>query len=226
MIRVLIADDQPLIRSGLRSILEREPDIEVVAEACDGTTAVASARQSRPDVVLMDIRMPGMDGVTATTRILEHEAHHPATAPPPKIIILTTFELDEYIHAGLKAGASGFILKDTEPLALVQAVRAAHDGDAMLSPSVTRRLISSFVRAPDPSASLPALLTERESRVLRAMAQGLSNAEIGTTVHLSEATVKTHVTSILTKLNVRDRLQAVIAAYESGTVRPGMRDQP
>ncbi len=221
MIRVLIADDQPLIRSGLRSVLEREPDIEVVAEAGDGHAAVAGAQKSRPDVVLMDIRMPGMDGLTATTRILQPAPYPDATAPRPKIIILTTFELDEYIHAGLKAGASGFILKDTEPEALVDAVRAAHEGNAMLSPSVTRRLISSFVRAPDPSRSLPAVLTERESQVLRAMAQGLSNAEIGTVIHLSEATVKTHVTSILTKLQVRDRLQAVIAAYESGTVRPG-----
>lgn len=226
MIRLLIADDQPLIRQGLRAILEREPDLDVVAEASDGGAAIAGAQQSRPDVVLMDIRMPGMDGVTATRRILQHDSHQHAIAPPPKIIILTTFELDEYIHAGLKAGACGFILKDTEPEALVHAVRAAHDGDAMLSPSVTRRLISSFVHAPDPSATLPAALTERESQVLRAMAQGLSNAEIGTAVHLSEATVKTHVTSILAKLNVRDRLQAVIAAYESGTVRPGMRDQP
>lgn len=225
MIRVLIADDQPLIRQGLRAILEREPDIDVVGEAGDGIAAVAGALQCRPDVVLMDIRMPGMDGVTATSRILHGPDQH-AIAPPPKIIILTTFELDEYIHAGLKAGACGFILKDTEPEALVHAVRAAHAGDAMLSPSVTRRLISSFVHAPDPSAALPAALTERESQVLRAMAQGLSNAEIGVAVHLSEATVKTHVTSILTKLNVRDRLQAVIAAYESGAVRPGMRDQP
>ena len=220
MIRVLIADDQPLIRTGLRSILERESDIEVVAEAGDGAEAVRLSGQSRPDVILMDIRMPGMDGLSATTRILRSEPHR-ATEPSPKIIILTTFELDEYIHAGLKAGATGFILKDTEPLELVHAVRAAHNGDAMLSPSVTRRLISSYVHAPGPSASLPASLTERESHVLRAMAQGLSNAEIGTALHLSEATIKTHVTSILTKLNVRDRLQAVIAAYESGAVRPG-----
>ncbi len=224
MIRLIIADDQPLIRSGLRSILEREADIEVVAEVCDGTEAVASARQHQPDVVLMDIRMPGTDGLTATTKILQGEPNRPVPPRLPKIIILTTFELDEYIHAGLKAGASGFILKDAEPSALVQAVRAAHEGDAMLSPSVTRRLITSFVRAPSPSAALPGTLTERESQVLRAMAQGLSNAEIGTAVHLSEATVKTHVTSILAKLNVRDRLQAVIAAYESGAVRPGMRD--
>ncbi len=225
MIRIVIADDQPLIRSGLRSILERESDLAVVAEAGDGATAVTSARQHRPDVVLMDIRMPGMDGLTATTKILV-TGPQPLAASPPKIIILTTFELDEYIHAGLKAGASGFILKDAEPQALVDAVRAAHNGDAMLSPSVTRRLINSFVHAPAPSAALPAALTERESQILRAMARGLSNAEIGSAVHLSEATVKTHVTSILAKLNVRDRLQAVIAAYESGAVRPGMHDQP
>lgn len=224
MIRIVIADDQPLIRSGLRSILERESDLAVVAEASDGAAAVTSACQHRPDVVLMDIRMPGMDGLTATTRILK-TGPHPLAGSPPKIIILTTFELDEYIHAGLKAGASGFILKDAEPQALVHAVRAAHNGDAMLSPSVTRRLINSFVHAPDPSAALPAALTERESQILRAMARGLSNAEIGSAVHLSEATVKTHVTSILAKLNVRDRLQAVIAAYESGAVRPGMHDQ-
>jgi DNA-binding NarL/FixJ family response regulator len=225
MIRVLIADDQPLIRTGLRSILERESDIDVVAEASDGTEAVTKSEQCRPDVVLMDIRMPGMNGLSATATILRPRPHDPEREPAPKIIILTTFELDEYIHAGLKAGASGFILKDSEPPVLVHAVRAAHNGDAMLSPSVTSRLISSYVHAPGPSSSLP-LLTERESQILRAMARGLSNAEIGTAVRLSEATVKTHVTSILTKLNVRDRLQAVIAAYESGAIRPGIPDRP
>ena len=214
--RVLIADDQPLIRSGLRSILDHEPDIEVIGEAATGADAVTMAEQLCPDLVLMDIRMPGMDGITATDRILRR-----AAGTAPKILILTTYELDEYIYAALKAGASGFILKESEPATLVRALRAAHTGDAALSPSVTRRLIDSYVRAPDPATTLPNTLTERESDVLRALARGLSNAEIGRQLHLSEATIKTHVTAILTKLGVRDRLQAVIAAYKSGAVRPG-----
>ncbi len=214
MIRVLIADDQPLIRSGLRSILEREDDIDVVGEAVDGAQAVALATTAAPDVVLMDIRMPVIDGISATRQILQR------TDVRPRVVILTTFDLDEYIHAGLCAGASGFILKDSDPATVVAAVRAVHDGDAILSPAVTVRLIASYVQTPNPSAALPETLTERETQVLRAMARGLSNAEIGNRLYLSEATVKTHVTAVLAKLGVRDRLQAVVAAYESGAVRP------
>lgn len=215
MIGVLIADDQPLVRSGLRTILDRETDVEVVAEAGTGLEAVAEAHRTRPDVVLMDIRMPGMDGLSATERLVG------GPEPVPRVIILTTFDLDEYVHAGLRAGACGFILKDSEPEVLVRAVRAAAEGDAMLSPSVTRRIIASYVRGPGPGTTLPDTLTERETDVFLALARGLSNAEIGRHLHLSEATVKTHVTSILAKLGVRDRLQAVIAAYESGAIRPG-----
>jgi len=214
LIRVLIADDQPLIRSGLRSILEREDDIDVVGEAVDGAQAVALATTAAPDVVLMDIRMPVIDGISATRQILQR------TDVRPRVVILTTFDLDEYIHAGLCAGASGFILKDSDPATVVAAVRAVHDGDAILSPAVTVRLIASYVQTPNPSAALPETLTERETQVLRAMARGLSNAEIGNRLYLSEATVKTHVTAVLAKLGVRDRLQAVVAAYESGAVRP------
>jgi DNA-binding NarL/FixJ family response regulator len=217
VIDVLIADDQALIRSGLRSILDREPDMQVVGEAGDGRTAVQLTGELRPDVVLMDIRMPGLDGLAATREIV---AGGPTA---PKIVIITTFELDEYIYGALKAGASGFILKDAESDELVAAVRAVHRGNAMLSPSVTRHLIESYVSAPArPAESLPAL-TQRENDVLRAMAAGLSNAEIGGQLFLSEATIKTHVTSILNKLRVRDRLQAVVLAYETGLVSPGRR---
>ena len=214
MIRLLVVDAQPLIRSALRSILDRKGDLAVVAEAGDGAEAVALARRHAPDVVLMDIRMPGMDGVAATRAIVGSER-------PPAVLILTTFDLDEYVHACLRAGASGFLLKDTDPAAIVSAVRAAHAGDAVLAPGVTRRLIASFVDAPAPDAGLPADLTARETDVLRAMARGLSNAEIGRELYVGETTVKTHVTAILAKLGVRDRLQAVILAYECGLVRPG-----
>ncbi|MDQ1643045.1 MAG: hypothetical protein QOJ90_2396 [Actinomycetota bacterium] len=213
MIRLLTVDDQALIRSALRSIIDREPDLEVVAEAVNGAEAVAQARLHTPDVVLMDIRMPGMDGVAATREIV-------AGAQPPTVLILTTFDLDEYVHACLRAGASGFLLKDTDPAGIVAAVRAAYAGDAILSPGVTRRLIASYVDAPAPDAELPADLTARETDVLRAIARGLSNAEIGRELFVGETTVKTHVTAILAKLGVRDRLQAVILAYECGLVRP------
>jgi DNA-binding NarL/FixJ family response regulator len=214
MIRVLTADDQALIRNALRTILEREPDLEVVAEAVDGNEAIAATRQHRPDVVLMDVRMPGRDGIEATRTLV-------AEPDPPKVLMLTTFDLDEYVHSCLRAGASGFLLKDTQPAAIVAAVRAAHAGDATLSPAVTRRLIASYVQAPSPDATLPAALTEREIDVLRAIARGLSNAEVARELYVGETTVKTHVTAILAKLGVRDRLQAVIAAYETGLVRPG-----
>ncbi len=214
VIRVVTADDQALIRSSLRSILDREDDLEVVAEAVDGAEAVDSARRLAPDVVLMDIRMPRMDGVAATRAIMN-------LPDPPKVLILTTFDLDEYIHACLRAGASGFLLKDTDPAGIVAAVRATHAGDAILSAALTRRLVTSYVQAPAPGVNLPSALTERESQVLRAIARGLSNAEVARELHLGETTVKTHVTSILGKLGVRDRLQAVILAYESGLIRPG-----
>jgi DNA-binding NarL/FixJ family response regulator len=214
VIRVVTADDQALIRSSLRSILDREDDLEVVAEAVDGAEAVEAARQFAPDVVLMDIRMPGVDGVAATRAIM-------SLPDPPKVLILTTFDLDEYIHACLRAGASGFLLKDTDPAGIVAAVRATDAGDAILSAALTRRLVASYVQAPAPGVSLPAALTERETEVLRAIARGLSNAEVARELYLGETTVKTHVTSILGKLGARDRLQAVILAYESGLVRPG-----
>jgi DNA-binding NarL/FixJ family response regulator len=215
MIRVVTADDQALIRDALRTIVEREPDLEMVGEGVDGDTALAAVREHRPDVVLMDIRMPGRDGIEATRAVL-------AEPDPPKVLILTTFDLDEYVHACLRAGASGFLLKDSQPAAIVAAVRAAHAGDATLSPAVTQRLISSYVASPAPDAALPVALTEREVDVLRAIARGLSNAEVARELYVGESTVKTHVASILAKLGVRDRLQAVIVAYESGLVRPGV----
>lgn len=214
VIRLVTADDQALIRSSLRSILDREDDLEVVAEAVDGVEAIESARRLAPDVVLMDIRMPGMDGVAATRAIM-------SLPDPPKVLILTTFDLDEYIHACLRAGASGFLLKDTDPAGIVAAVRATDAGDAILSAALTRRLVTSYVQAPAPGVNLPAALTDRETEVLRAIARGLSNTEVARELYLGETTVKTHVTSILGKLGVRDRLQAVILAYESGLVRPG-----
>lgn len=214
MIRVLTVDDQPLIRDALRTIVDREPDLEMVGEVGSGDEAVGAVRRYRPDVVLMDVRMPGTDGIAATRQVL-------AEPEPPKVLILTTFDLDEYVHAGLRAGASGFLLKDAEPPGIVAAIRAAHHGDATLSPSVTRRLIAAYVEAPGPDAVVPTLLTDRETDVLRAIARGLSNAEVARELYVSETTVKTHVAAILAKLGVRDRLQAVIAAYESGLVRPG-----
>jgi DNA-binding NarL/FixJ family response regulator len=219
MIRIVTADDQVLIRDALRTILQREGDLEVVGEAVDGDAVIHVVRELRPDVVLMDIRMPGRDGIEATRAVL-------AEPDPPKVLMLTTFDLDEYVHACLRAGASGFLLKDTQPSAIVAAVRAAHAGDATLSPAVTQRLISSYVQAPAPGARPPAALTERETDVLRAIARGLSNAEVARELFLGETTVKTHVTSILAKLGVRDRLQAVIVAYESGLVRPRSTNSP
>ncbi|MGN6301743.1 MAG: response regulator [Angustibacter sp.] len=212
MIRVLVADDQPLIRDGLRSILSRQDDLEVAGEAADGGEACRLARSA--DVILMDIRMPGTDGITATRSIM-------AADDPPKVLILTTFDLDEYVHACLRAGASGFLLKDSDPADIVAAVRRAYAGDAVLAPPVTRRVIAAYVGAPPPGSSVPEALTPRETDVLRAMAQGLSNAEVAGRLFLGETTVKSHVTSILAKLGVRDRLQAVIVAYECGLVRPG-----
>jgi DNA-binding NarL/FixJ family response regulator len=217
VIRVLLADDQALVRNGFRLILEREPEIEVIGEAADGGEAVALGRELRPDVVLMDVRMPDVDGIEATRRLV---------ADPTfggRILMLTTFDLDEYVVEAMRAGASGFLLKDVLPADLLHAVLLVHRGEAMLAPSLTRRLLEEHVARPRAGASSQpfADLTERELQVAQAIARGLSNAEIGKELFLSEATVKTHVTRILTKLGVRDRVQIVVAAYESGLVQPG-----
>jgi DNA-binding NarL/FixJ family response regulator len=213
MTRILVADDQVLVRGGLRMILEAQPDLEVVGEAGDGSEALALARELRPDLVLMDIRMPGLDGLEATRRLLA------AGDPAPKVLVLTTFDLDEYVYEAIRAGASGFLLKSAPPPQLVEGVRAVMAGDALLSPEITRRLLERFTRRPPPSAGAPAELadlTQRELDVLRLMADGQSNAEIAASLVLSEATVKTHVNHILTKLRLRDRVQAVALAYRSG----------
>jgi DNA-binding NarL/FixJ family response regulator len=217
--RVVIVDDQALVRSGFAMILTAA-GIDVVGEAANGREAIAAVRQLRPDVVLMDIRMPELDGLEATRLILA--AHPPGTGP--RVIVLTTFDLDQYVYAALTAGASGFLLKDVTPDHLVHAVRLVRDGDAMLVPSITRRLIERFAR-PDPDRASQhrdlALLTPREREVLTLLAGGLSNAELAAALHLSEATVKTHLTRILTKLGLRDRVQAVVLAYQTGLVQPG-----
>ena len=214
-IRVLIADDQALVRSGFRMILEARDDLEVVGEAENGELAIALARELEPNVVLMDVRMPVLDGVEATRRLLEGGSE-------ARVIILTTFDLDEYVFEALRAGASGFLLKDAPAEDIVHAVRTVARGDATLAPSVTRRLVEHFSARPLPGA-FPALatLTARELEVLQLLAAGGSNADIGDRLTLSEATVKTHVGRVLDKLSVRDRVQAVIYAYESGLVEPG-----
>jgi DNA-binding NarL/FixJ family response regulator len=217
-LQVVIADDQALVRAGFRMILGAQPDIAVVAEASTGAEAIAAWRRYCPDVLLMDIRMPEMDGVEATRRILAGDSGG------TRIVILTTFDLDEYVYAALEAGASGFLLKDVTPEQLIAAVRLVAAGDALLAPSITRRLVERFAKpAAIPPASRQALgtLTAREEEVLRLIARGLSNAEIADTLSLSEATVKTHIARILPKLALRDRVQAVVFAYESGLVRPG-----
>ena len=217
MIRVLIADDQELVRAGFRAILEVEDDLNVVGEAADGNVAVAEARALRPDVVLMDVRMPGMDGIEATRRLLRE-------GDAPHVLMLTTFDLDEYVYEAMKAGASGFLLKDAPRHQLVGAVRIVAAGDALMAPALVRRLVEDFVRRPPPGSGPPPELrelTEREREVLVLIAGGLSNAEIAAKLVLSEATVRTHVTHILAKLDLRDRVQAVVLAYETGLVRPG-----
>ncbi|GLX00072.1 response regulator transcription factor [Microtetraspora sp. NBRC 16547] len=217
MIRVLLADDQTLVRAGFRSILGGEDDIEVVAEAADGAQAVRLARETSPHVVLMDIRMPELDGLEATRRI----AADPRLAEV-KVIILTTFDLDDYVYGALRAGASGFLVKDTEPIELIHAVRVVARGDALIAPSITRRLISEFagrVGRPEPGPELNSL-TEREREVMSLVAAGLSNDEIAAELVLSPATAKTHVSRIMTKLNIRDRAQLVVLAYEAGMVTP------
>ena len=217
MIRVLIADDQALVRGGFRLILEAQKDIEVVGEAVDGREALELARELSPDVVLMDIRMPELDGLEATRRLVADDGS-------PRVVMLTTFGEDDYVYDAMKSGASGFLLKDIRPEQLTEAVRVAAAGDALLAPAITRRLIEDFVRRPAPGSGLPeelSELTERELEVLGLIARGLSNAEIASTLFVSEATVKTHVTHVLTKLHLRDRVQAVVLAYESGLVQAG-----
>lgn len=217
-IRVLLVDDQPLLRTGFRMILEAEQDIAVVGEAGDGVQALDQVRALQPDVVLMDIRMPRMDGVEATRQITG-----PAKDGPAKVLVLTTFDLDEYVVEALRAGASGFLLKDTEPEELVHAVRVAAHGGALIAPTITRRLIAEFagrITPPEPSPRL-GRLTEREREVMRLVSAGLSNDEIAARLVLSPATAKTHVSRIMTKLEVRDRSQLVVLAYESGMVSPG-----
>jgi DNA-binding NarL/FixJ family response regulator len=217
MIRVLVVDDQALVRGGFRMILDAQEDIEVVGEAADGREALRQVRELGPDVVLMDIRMPELDGIAAARRLL-------AAPDAPRILILTTFDLDEYVYEAMKVGASGFLLKDVEPEQLARAVRTVAAGDALLSPTITRRLIEEFVRRPPAGSGTPAELselTDRELEVLRLVARGLSNLELAGELFVSEATVKTHLTHILTKLRLRDRIQAVVLAYETGLIRPG-----
>ncbi len=219
-IRVVLADDERLVRAGFRMILGAEPDITIVAEAGDGREAVQAVREHPTDVVLMDIRMPDVDGLEATRRILDGPRN------PPRIIVLTTFDLDEYVYEALRAGASGFLLKDAPEERLVAAIRVAADGGSLFAPSVTRRLIERFASALGPSAGQDDLdrLTPREAEVLRLIARGLSNGEIAEALVVTEHTAKTHVAHILDKLDLRDRVQAVVLAYESGIVKPGASD--
>ena len=216
MIKTLVADDQALVRGGFRMILDAQPDIEVIGEASDGRQAVTSTLELHPDVVLMDVRMPELDGIQATAELTR-------SGSPARVLILTTFDLDEYVWKAMKAGASGFLLKDVDPLDLAAGVRAVARGDALLAPTVTRRFIERFVTLPTPSSGPPALvaeLSDRELDVLQLIARGLSNAEIGDELYLAQPTVKTHVTRMLAKLGLRDRVQAVVFAYESGLVVP------
>jgi DNA-binding NarL/FixJ family response regulator len=219
-IRVLVCDDQALVRSGFRMILEARPDLEVVGEAEDGLQAIELAGQTDPDVVLMDVRMPNLDGVEATRRIV-------GSGSPARVIVLTTYDVDEHVYDAVRAGASGFLLKDVQPTQLVEAIRVVAAGDALLAPSVTRRLLDKFARSLSDRAAPPeslSNLTDRETEVLRLLATGLSNAELAGRLFVSEATVKTHVSSVLRKLGVRDRVQAVVLAYDAGLVRPASSD--
>jgi DNA-binding NarL/FixJ family response regulator len=223
VIRVLIADDHELMRNGLRAILDAQQDIEVIGEAEHGAQAVENAISLHPDVVIMDIRMPRLDGIEATKRLAVQGER------TPKVLVLTTFDLDEYVYEALRAGAAGFLLKDTPPRQLAEAVRTIAAGESLLAPAVTKRLIERYVSRPPSDTARRgrfAELTERELEVLQLITRGLSNSEIGARLFLSEATIKTHVTRILSKLGVRDRVQAVVLAYESGLVQPGDQAGP
>ncbi|MEV5967886.1 response regulator transcription factor [Kribbella sp. NPDC051952] len=215
-IRVLVVDDQEMVRAGFSALLDAQPDLEVVGQAGDGAEAVVLAAELQPDVILMDVRMPVLDGLAATEQIL-------AASSSPRVIMLTTFDLDDYVYAALRAGASGFLLKHSTPDELAAAVRIVAAGDALLAPSVTRRLVEDFARAQPVVPITPTQLTPRETDVLRLVARGLSNRQIATELVLAEQTVKTHVSNILTKLDLRDRAQAVVYAYEAGVVIPGPR---
>jgi DNA-binding NarL/FixJ family response regulator len=223
LIRVLIVDDQPMLRVGFRMVLDAQPDMQVVGEAEDGEDAIARVRDTQPDVVLMDVRMPRLDGVSAAARILDE------IPDPPRVLILTTFDLDEYAYAGLRAGASGFLLKDAEPEQLLHAIRVVAAGDAIVAPTVTRRLLDRFAHQLPAGVTDHAAdeLTDREREVLLQVAAGWSNSEIAAHLFVSEATIKTHVAHILAKLGLRDRVRAAVYAYESGLVRPSLhnRDQ-
>ncbi|MGW3952462.1 response regulator [Streptomyces sp. NPDC004752] len=226
--RVIIVDDQAMVRAGFAALLAAQSDIDVVGEAPDGAQGVELSRRTHPDVVLMDVRMPEMDGLQAARRILAPPPGGGGTAlgeHRPRVLMLTTFDVDDYVYEALRAGASGFLLKDAPPADLIAAVRVVASGDALLAPSVTRRLIADFARQRPAARGKPALrlkaLTERETEVLTLVARGLSNAEIAQTLVLAEQTVKTHVSRVLTKLGLRDRAQAVVFAYESGLVAPG-----
>ncbi|MFI9812176.1 response regulator [Saccharothrix variisporea] len=214
MIDVVVVDDQALLRGSFRVLVDSAPDLRVVGEAGDGAEAVRVVTRTRPDVVLMDVRMPGMDGIAATREVA-------VSSPGSRVLILTTFDLDEYVYSALRAGASGFLLKDTPPAELLTAIRVVADGDGLLSPSVTRRLIAEFARLPETRAVRLDGITDREREVLALIARGLSNTEITQTLHLSVGTVKTHIGRLLHKLQARDRAQLVIAAYESGLVSAG-----
>jgi len=214
-IRVLVADDQALVRGGFRMILDERDDLELVGEAEDGARAIELAGELDPDVILMDVRMPNLDGVEATRRLVE-------SGTRARILVLTTFDLDEYVYAAVRAGASGFLLKDVEPAELVDAIRVVAAGNSLFGPAATQRLVERFVDTPAPVDGRPLeQLTDREREILRLLASGLSNSELASRLYLSETTVKTHVSAVLRKLGVRDRVQAVIAAYDSGLVRPG-----
>jgi DNA-binding NarL/FixJ family response regulator len=219
VIRILLADDQDLVREGLRMLLDAEPDLEVVGEAANGKEALAEARRLDPDVLVMDVRMPELDGIEATRRLVEAGGR-------ARVLVLTTFDLDEYVYRALRAGASGFLLKDASREQLTGAVRTVADGQALLAPSITRRLIEDFCRRPQPGTlpSEAAGLSERELDVLRLLARGLSNGEIASQLYLSEATIKSHVARILQKLDLRDRAQVIVYAYESGLIQPGAED--
>jgi DNA-binding NarL/FixJ family response regulator len=219
VIRIVVVDDQPLIRAGIKMVVNSQKDIAVIAEAVDGQDAVTQIRSQRPDIVLMDVRMPGIDGIAATRTVID-EGLTAQNGQPIRVIILTTFHDDEYVHAALRAGVSGFLLKDAPPTEIIAAIRAVADGDAWLNPTVTRRLIRKFAAQPDAHAPMPAQMAQ----VLILLAQGLSNADVAKKLSISEATVKTHLAHVMAKLEVREKAHAVIAAYQSGLVQAQSND--